>query len=230
VASGQLVKFVAADYVGSLFWLVSTTFLPVIVAQQAGAAANAYFYLAWTIAYSLYLISPNMGSSLTVEASRDEAKLGLYSFRVFRHTAQLVTPAVAVVVVGAPYLLQLFGGSYAAAATPLLRLLALSAIPNIINALYISIARVQRHLTAMVLVLAALCGLVVGLSLLLLPRYGITGVGLGWLIGQTMVAVTLLLTRLPRIWLIHPEEEGHRPGGDSVTPKKQTEIQVGQRK
>ena len=207
VVPRQLVKFVAADYIGSLFWLLSTTFLPVIVTQQVGATANAYFYLAWTIAYSLYLISPNMGSSLTVEAARDETKLGVYSFRVFRHTAQLVVPAVVVVLLGAPYLLWLFGVSYAVAGTTLLRLLALSAIPNIINALYISIARVQRHLTAMVGVLAGLCLLVLGLSYLLLPLYGITGVGLAWLVSQTIVAVILLLTRLPHIWLIRQEEK-----------------------
>lgn len=200
LAPAQMVKYVAADYIGALFWLISTTLLPVIVTQQAGATANAYFYLAWTMAYSLYLVSPNMGSSLIVEAATDQARLGPDSYRVFVHTARLLVPVVAIVIVGAPDLLRIFGSDYAVAGTTLLRLLALSAIPNIINALYISVARVQRRLSALVTVLAGLCLLVLTLSYMLLPIYGITGVGLAWLVGQTIVAGVLWLTQLRPLW------------------------------
>ena len=205
IALAQVVKYVAADYIGSLFWLVSTTLLPVIVTQQAGATANAYFYLAWTMAYSLYLVSPNMGSSLIVEAATDQAKLGPYSYRVFVNTVRLLVPMVAIVILGAPYILRIFGSGYAAEGTTLLRLLALSAIPNIINALYISVVRVQRRLTALVTVLAGLCMLVLTLGYMLLPIYGITGVGLAWLVSQTLVATILWLTQLRPLWSSHPK-------------------------
>src|SRR5437868_2245334 len=67
----QIVRYVAGDYVGSLFSLASTTLLPLMVTQLAGTRANAYFYLAWIIAYSLQLVSMYMTISLTVEASTD---------------------------------------------------------------------------------------------------------------------------------------------------------------
>jgi len=159
------------------------------------------FYLSWAIAYALYLVTPNMGSSLIVETATDQTRLSAYSYRVFVNTIRLVAPAAILLAVGAPYILRVFGANYAAEGSALLRLLVLSAIPNTVNALYISIARVQRHMAAIVAVLGTLCTLVVGSSYVLLPLYGISGVGWAWLVSQTLVAGFLLCTRLRTLWM-----------------------------
>lgn len=200
VVPAQIVRFVAADYLGALCWLASTTLLPIIVTQEAGAAANAYFYLPWLIAFPLYGVSPSMGSSLIVEAASDRAALVAYSRRVIYQTALLVVPAAAILVLGAPYILQIFGDNYASEGVQLLRLLALSAIPHLINSLYVSIARVTRDMTGIVISLASFCALALTLSYVLLPIYGITGVGVGWLVAQILVAAFLLLTRFRPLW------------------------------
>jgi O-antigen/teichoic acid export membrane protein len=189
----QVAQYAAADYAGSLFWLAATSLVPVLVTEVSGPTANAHFYLAWTIAYTLYLIAPSMGSSLIVEAVLDPARLESYSKRAFIQTARLVVPLAALLVLAAPYILGLLGSSYAAEGTPLIRLLALSAIPNIITALYTSIVRARRQVGAIVGILAAQCISVLALSYVLLPLAGITGVGLAWLISQTAIAGTLLV-------------------------------------
>lgn len=202
-AVGQIARYAAGDYLGSLLWQASITLLPVIVAQQAGATANAYFYLSWTIVASLYNVSRNLGASLIVEAATDQTNLGSYSYRVFVQTARLLVPLVAIVVLGAPSILRVFGESYAAEGATLLRLLALSALPDIVTAIAISIARVQRRMAAVVAMQASLSALVLALSAILLGRYGITGVGLAWLIGQSVVAAVVVLTQFGTLWLSH---------------------------
>lgn len=201
LAPAQIVKFIAGDYLGSLFWLACTTLLPIMVTQLAGATANAYFFLAWQIAYSLHLVSPNMGSSLIAEAAHDQTKLSAYSYRMFVATARVVVPVALIMALGAPYILRIFGPSYAAEGTTLLRLLSLSAIPNIVQALYVSIARVQRRMAAIVIILGVFCALVLVLSYLLLRLYGITGVGVAWLVSQTIIAAILALTQLRTVWV-----------------------------
>lgn len=196
----QVVRYVSGDYIGLLCWLACTTLLPVIVLRESGAVATAYFFLAWTIAYSLYTVSSGMGYSLLVEASRDQSKLRVYSYRAGIQCARLVVPSAALLVLGAPYILQIFGNDYSAEGTTLLRLLALSAIPNIITALFTSVARAQRRVTAIVAVAGTLCTLVLTLSFILLQVYGITGVGLAWLVSQTIVAGVILLTQLRPLW------------------------------
>ncbi len=191
--------FISGNYPGSLFFQASTTLLPILVANLAGASANAYFYLPWAIVTALQLIALNMSTSLTVEATLDRGQLGVYSRRVLKQVTRLVMPPVIVVLIGAPLILQIFGSAYAAAGTALLRWLALGVLPNILVALFISIARVQNHPRHIVLVQGLLSGFILGLSYLLLPVLGITGVGIAWLISQTLVALALLPALLRRL-------------------------------
>ena len=203
VLPSRVVKFVAGDYFASLIGTASFILLPLIVLERSGASANAYYYMSWTIAYSLYLVSQNMGMSLITEAAADQTKLSIYSFRTFIQTVRLLVPAVAVIVLGAPYILHLFGKEYASEGALLLRLLCLSALPNIMTSLYLSIVRVQRRMRALILTLTSLCVLVLTLSYILLGMYGITGIGLAWLVSQIAVATVLIFTQLGRLWLPH---------------------------
>jgi O-antigen/teichoic acid export membrane protein len=192
----ELVRYISADSVASLFWLAATTLMPVIVIAQVGAAANGYFSLAWMIALPLYAIGASTGASLVVAAAADEHHLTAYARKTTLQTLCLVLPPAAILAIAPGPVLGVFGDAYADHASATLRLLALSAIPNVLTALYVSSLRVQRRMLNVVGVLGGLCGLVVALSLVLLPTNGIAGVGLAWLISQlTMVTLLLILDR-----------------------------------
>lgn len=196
IAPRRIVKFVASDYLGALFWMIATLSLPLIVINGAGATANAYFYLAWMIAFQLHLIASNVAASLTVEGAMDEAKLDVYVRQVLIHIARVLLPLIIVVLIGAPYILRVFGEDYAAAGSTLLRLLALTALPYSINAVFMGRARVQNRIGRIVLLQGAVCILMLSSSHILLRRYGINGMGVAWLASQTLVAVVVLLTQL----------------------------------
>lgn len=206
----QIVSYVAADYLGLLFRLISTTLLPLIVIQYAGADENAYFSLTWTIAFPLQLIMELLSISLTVESSGDITNLGRYSRRVLFQALRILAIPVVVLAVGAPYLLAIFGQSYSTGGATLLRFLALAAIPNAINLLYLCIARVQKRMRDIIIIQGTLAAIVLSLGFVFLRVFGISGVGLAWLIAQTVVAGVLLLTRLRGV-LYGP---GAQKGGD----------------
>jgi len=188
----RLVHFAGLDYVGWLAFLAATTLIPLMITQRAGATANAYFSLGWTLVVPLYLLSSNMGMSLVVSATTEGGLVGAYVARTLAQTLRLVVPAAVFIAVAAPWLLRLFGHSYAVHGTTALRLLALSAIPNVITTLYVYSCRVQRRMSRLVVMLLAECGLVFGLAIWLLGVWGIAGVGAAWLIGQTAVALVVL--------------------------------------
>jgi O-antigen/teichoic acid export membrane protein len=209
----EVVRFVAADYIGSLAWFASTGLLPLLVIQQAGASANAYYFLSWQIVLLLISVCNSMGASLVVEAMNDPTQLRAYTRRVFIQIARMVIPAAVLLVLGAPFLLRVFGSNYAAQSSWSLRFLALSAIPFIVNSLYANVARVQRRLPALVTVQLASCVLVLTMSHFLLQMYGVPGVGLAWLVSQTLIAVIIVLKtvvgslRPSRLYETVPEEE-----------------------
>jgi O-antigen/teichoic acid export membrane protein len=192
----QVIIFAVIDCLGSFFGLMTVTLVPIIVVNQAGISANAYFYPSWMIVQVLYLIPHYMATSLTVETAADWTKLVFYSRRVLVHTVRLLTPAVIIVLVGAPYILGVFGKTYATEGAMLFRLLALATIPASVNSLYGSLARVQRRIVGMVVAPGAVCILGFGLSYILLKSWGGIGVGVAWLVSQTVVAAVLMLTQL----------------------------------
>lgn len=192
----QVLRYTAGNYLGSLFQLSSTRLLPVIVTQQAGARSGAYFFLAWTIANSIKLITTNMTTSLTVEGVLDPTRLKRRGLRFLIALTAIFAPLIAILIAGAPYVLRLSGDDYAAGGTALLRLLVLSVIPGMVTLVYISIARVRDRVAAIVLLHGAFCALVLGLSFIFLQSYGITGVGFAFLASETILAAAVGLYQL----------------------------------
>ncbi|MFI5530920.1 lipopolysaccharide biosynthesis protein [Kitasatospora sp. NPDC051853] len=189
-----LVRYAAADYLGALLRTASFSVLPLLVLGRLGAEQSAYFSLAWVIAYTLQLVALNMGSSLIVEAAHAPERLAAQARRVLRHSAPLIGAGAALLVVTAPWLLSLFGPGYAEHGTTALRLLALSALPNLVLGLAVDVCRARRAMRRVVALQAALLGLVLLLTLLLIPPLGITGVALAWLIAESTLALALLAT------------------------------------
>lgn len=207
----EVSRYVLGNYVGTLCYLGYTTLLPILVTARVSPSANAYFYMPWMLAAALQLIALNLTTSLTVEGAWEESKLGIYCVRVLKQALYLVTPLVALFLVGAPRLLQLFGSDYAQEGTVLLRLLALATLPNIVVMLQLSVARVQSNTRGVIWAQAMLCTLLLALSYLLLPTLGITGVGWAALIAQSVVAGVALGTTLYPLSLGHPVRQGGRP-------------------
>lgn len=201
--SRQIVRYVAADGFASMVWAASINILPLIVLQTLGATANAHFYLSLTIGYTLYLMNRGMGMSLLAEGAREPARLTEYGYRMFIQTARLVVPAALVLVIGAPLLLKLFGSSYSDEGSRLLRLLAISALPDMVTATFISMARVQQRMKAVVIVTVGQALLTLSLGVALMQVLGIDGIGLAWVISATLLATVLLATELSKPWAAH---------------------------
>jgi O-antigen/teichoic acid export membrane protein len=194
-------RYIGFDMVAA--WMMTATIglLPLITLAVLGAKASAYLYQSWTIAYTLYLAAIAVGMSLVTEASRQPERVVEYARRMIALALRIVAPLAIVIAIGAPLILRIFGPEYANHSTHLLQLLALSAIPNTVTATYLSIARVQRRLRAVIIATGALAVLVLALAIVLMPTMGVTGVGAAWFIGQTLVAAGLLLGELRTVWL-----------------------------
>jgi O-antigen/teichoic acid export membrane protein len=202
---GQIAKYGGGNYVGQLFLLVATNFLPILVTSQLGPRATAYFYQPWLFATSLQLVALNLTTSLTVEATLDPSRLRADCRRVMAQIAWLLVPMVGLIWFGAFYILRAFGPSYAAEGATLLRWLALATLPHSLIALAVALARVQNRLGVIMLAQGAQCVLTLSLSYGLLPLYGISGVGIAYMISVALVAAGLFLIQLRPI--LFPEKE-----------------------
>lgn len=188
--------FIAADSVGALFALASTTLLPVLVVAVAGAEQGAYFAMAWSIVIALNLFPLNMAASMTVETVHAGTRPADQLRRVGVHMARVLAPILLVVLVLAPVILRVFGEAYAANATDLLRIASLALIPFAVNAMALALARVAGHGRAILAIQASIALLTLGLTAVLLPSLGLVGVAVAWLTAQSLVAAVTFTRRL----------------------------------
>ncbi|MEU2335730.1 lipopolysaccharide biosynthesis protein [Streptomyces sp. NPDC006654] len=208
-------RFLAGDYTGSLFSLAVVYLVPVIIASQVSSEDNAYFYITTTIGGTVNLLAINMGASLTVEGSHDPARLAANARAALRRMARIMIPLCALLFFGAPWILGVFGPGYADAATPLLRWFAVGALLRVVMETYFAVLRAQSRTAGLAWLQGLLCVLVLGLTLLLLPRMGLTGAGVAE-ISSLAVIVTVAAPRLWRTLRAAPAEipEGTAPDGD----------------
>ena len=192
ISLGDVVRFAAGDHVAAFLWLGTTELLALVVLAQAGPEASAYYFLSFQIAYSLFLVTSNFASAFVVEAAvhpRDESAL---LRRAVVQSARLVVPAALGVAVFAPLVLRFLGEQYEANAVPLLRLLVLSAIPQILVGAAVGRARLHRRVR-----LVALIYLVIAICLFSGATFGLRAGGLeavGWTWFVTQLALGLVLT------------------------------------
>jgi O-antigen/teichoic acid export membrane protein len=192
-------SYVIPDSLAAMFFMASTSLLPLLIIRRVGPAAAAHYSLAWLMGYALYLVSLNMGSSLIVETADNQARLRARCVRALTHLGKVLIPVVIITVVAAPYLLLVFGPGYALADVGALRLLALSSIPAMVTNLAVSVTRSKRRMKVVVGIQLSICALVWGLSIVLIGPLGITGVGAAWFIAQSAVAAVLLVS--PGLWI-----------------------------
>jgi len=119
--------------------------------------------------------------------------------RSLRLALWLTAPAVIGAWVFGDKLLLLFGRGYSAAGTQTLWLLVAAAVPVTVNVLFFAVCKVQKRMRAVVAGMAWTLAVTLGVSVLLLPRAGLVGVGAAYFVAQGSLAVAVL-ARYGRRW------------------------------
>ncbi len=200
-----LARFSTANYLSSLLTFIPQTVVPIVILDRLGASAAAFFYVAYQVASlaqsPIYAIQ---GSTLA-EGSRPGANLGLLVKRSVRLMLIICLPVAAVVIIGAHWILLMFGTRYSIHGTFVLIVLAASALPmsvlSLMRTLLNLLGRLKVLVWSSVIFAAAICG-----SSWLLAPHGLTIFAAAWPIGTAMAAVPCGVS-LARVW---PSSARHR--------------------
>jgi len=189
---GLRVIFVA-EYATGISAVVLPMVLPLIVVAQLGTEANAYFALPWLITESLNMLVWNINSSYLVEASHDGPQTAALLRRTLRLTCLVSALGVPFLLITAPWLLSLLGGSYSDEGSTVLRLMAAAVPFLIITNLYVSTSRIRQQMGRVVTIQLLTAVAVIALALSLVVPLGINGVGLAYLLAEAAAAAIVIL-------------------------------------
>jgi O-antigen/teichoic acid export membrane protein len=181
----------ALDYLGYLFQVSSTFFLPVVALELLDPVSASLFAVAWLTSSTLDLLATNVGTALTVETSYGENPEALRR-TILRRAMPLVALVTAVGLLLAPLILRLYGPEYSADGVHTLQILLLASVPRCLVTFAIAESRAHRRMKTIVWLRAQNAALALGLSFLLTPHFGVEGMALAWLVAQVMGAATAL--------------------------------------
>ena len=194
-----VVRFAAGQHAVAVVAAVPDTLVPLLVLGFLGPSANAHYYAAWAIGFSLRLLAVNIADALLSEAARAEHDLPHLLRSATRLTVGVLVPLTLATVAAAALITPVFGSGYDEA-TGLLRIFALSLLPFGVVTGILTVERVRQRNALALAVVAVSTGVTIAADVVLIPEMGISGAGWGWLLGQCLAAATgiLLLGRQGR--------------------------------
>ena len=136
--------------------------------------------------------------SLFVEGSHGEA-LKKNVMRSLVAIFSILLPAIIILYVVGGSVLGVVGADYATNGLRLLRMMVVANIFVSINFIYLSIMRIQKDMSGLMLLSSLVFVLLIGLSYIFMLMFGIVGVGYAWVmsygIGSVMVGMTVWRNR-----------------------------------
>lgn len=217
VRTREIIRFTSIDYLGGLLGQAYGNLLPLLVLSVLGATANAGFYIAWTIATGLELVATNFATSLLVEGAAAPGRLAELTRGTLARSLLVTLSGAAVLGFGARLVLSVYGHGYAARASMDLGLLSSGMVLYGLLTIAFSLDRIVGRVGRATLSRLALAVLVLLGSWLLMPRFGIDGVGVAWL-GANILVAAARLPAIVRVAWPRPAPEAS-PGSWSQPPR-----------
>lgn len=187
----QIWAFQGASLAMSLVATLTPLCLPLVVLSQLGPESSAYYNLVAALATAAGMLRANVLASYVVEASQPTAARAALTRRMLRLMAGVGAVSAVGLAVGGPLLMWLVGPAYADAATPLVLLLAGEMLVAVVTAVYAGMVQVRRRMRLLVAVQAGIVAGTIGGALLLVPVFGLIGVGLASLGTQAVAAAAV---------------------------------------
>lgn len=186
----DIIPYSLENYIADFLLIAESSILPILILNIIGAREAAYFYIAFSIANLLYAVPNSVFTSLFIEGSHDEPirKSVIKSLVV---VGAVLIPVGFLMYFFGNVFLSFFGSEYSQNAYEVLKLLVLSSVFVTFNALYMAIKRIQKDMKPLIAVNALLFVSTVFFSYFFMQRYGILGVGLGWMASQGMTAIVV---------------------------------------
>ncbi len=184
----RLVRFLALDYLATVFAQASLAVLPLLAVALLGSRANAHFYIPFTIAIALDAAFFSISMSLVAEGALAPARIPALVRLLIRRGLFIALPLVTLLFVAAPYVMALFGEEYVRESTPVLRILLGASLCRAVVALVAATWRLEGASGR----IAALDGcMLLGVTAATIPfahAFGVIGIALAWLATMLVVA------------------------------------------
>ena len=186
--------FISANYISTIFLQLPNLLFPIIILNALSEADVAYFYIPWQLFFVFFVIITVINSAFLMEGSHDERDIEKHKRKTIKLSFLVVFGGIILFFIFGEFLLSLFGKEYIDS-TNLLYVLAISLIPLVINQIYLTIKLIKKGVKEFTVLSVIIYSSSLIIGTILIPYFGIIGVGYGWLIGQMIGVVWIVVKK-----------------------------------
>jgi O-antigen/teichoic acid export membrane protein len=213
----ELIVLAGAQYTALLSGVFLPSLFSIIVIERLGPVANAHFFLPNMIVTSLGIFAWSISRSFLVEASHEPSELRRHANSAIRALLIVLLPSIVLGCIFAPQFLGLFGPSYAAHGTALLRMLLVSLFGTAVMVFYSTFAWLDKRVWWMTA--RNLAGSLVQLMvvILLIGHFGIDSIGIAALANASIsfsIFLPISIRRYRLTAVAAPGVDDESPVGD----------------
>jgi O-antigen/teichoic acid export membrane protein len=195
----SMMKFSLSNYLGNLFYIGPSLFLPIVITVMLSVDETAYFRISWLFASILSIIPSASAFSLYAEGSVGPGTTGPKVKTATLFTFGLLLPALAVMLIFGHDLLSFVGQEYADNAFSSLKVFALASIPLAANTIYIAVKRIEKDSVAILWVYGVMAALFLSLSWLTMTHQRLDGIANSWLATQIVISALIAIVELKKM-------------------------------
>lgn len=193
-------RYYLGNHVTSLGGAGAVYLLPVVVLSQLGPEKAGFFYPTWLLGGLFFTISPAVSNAYLARTGSAGEALGKQMREAVVVILVLLAVPLTFVLVAPGLVLSLFGPGYAERGSVLLRLLALSALPDAITNIAVAALRVVGRLRAAAALNMTMSVVVLASAFPLLAHFDVAGAGVAWLAAQSTGALAVPFLIRHRMW------------------------------
>ncbi len=187
----ELGKYTAVSYLVGLTNGVPAQILPAMIAGSLGPDSAAHFFLALMMVNLITIVPQASSQTLFATASANPQLMRSLTIKSLKTQVVLVLIAFTGLWIFGGWILFVFGSTYAADTTPVLRILSFSVFPILVAAPLNTRLRVRKELKKLAII-TVLGATSVITSCFIGSKYGLNGVAYGYVFGQIIVCLLIL--------------------------------------
>ena len=183
-----VLSFSSANYAANVLNFLPSLVVPLIVLNRMSATLEAYYYVAFQLAVTLYTATAAVEQAFLAEGASHGRMGNALLMRSLRILLAFCIPAFLLILFFGHFALLAFGPEYSAHAGGALIALAAAVLPIAAYNWFLTVLRLSNKLNAIVWSNAVYGASVIGLAWVLAP-HGLTAVSLSWPIGTSAGAL-----------------------------------------
>lgn len=178
-------RSLTGNYLIDIGTSLPTYAVPAVVGAATTAASAAYFYSAWRVGTLFFVGTVTVTTALFAEGSRVPAEAIRKARRAMMVLVPMLMIATGLVALLAPAILEAFGPQYRRHGYLLLLFVIGATVPDALTAVFRTVLRLERRYAYAAAFMWGLAVAQVGLTVILVPKWGIIGAGAAWLFAES---------------------------------------------